>query len=133
MGSLVADTHAFLWYLQDSPRLSQRARSALIEAIETSALVRIASVSLVEMRYLVEKGRIAPLQFAQAMEVVRSERSPFQIVPLKLEVAEALARVSVRQVPDMPDRIICATARHLGLPLVSRDRKILAADIETIW
>jgi hypothetical protein len=30
-------------------------------------------------------------------------------------------------VPDMPDRI------HLHLPLVTRDRKIRAAALETIW
>jgi predicted nucleic acid-binding protein len=33
----------------------------------------------------------------------------------------------------MPDRIIAATALALGLPLVTRDRKIRAADLETIW
>jgi predicted nucleic acid-binding protein len=33
----------------------------------------------------------------------------------------------------MPDRIIAATALHLGVPLVSRDRKIQASSIHTIW
>jgi predicted nucleic acid-binding protein len=33
----------------------------------------------------------------------------------------------------MPDRIIAVTALHLGVPLVSRDRKIQAASIQTIW
>jgi len=36
-------------------------------------------------------------------------------------------------VPDMPDRIITATAFYLNLPLVSCDSKIQAANIQTIW
>jgi len=35
-------------------------------------------------------------------------------------------------VPEMPDRIIAATALHLGLPLVTRDRRLQAAGIPTI-
>jgi predicted nucleic acid-binding protein len=49
------------------------------------------------------------------------------------EVAEAVAEVPRSAVPDMPDRIIAATALHLGLPLVSRDRLIQLSGIETIW
>jgi PIN domain nuclease of toxin-antitoxin system len=48
-------------------------------------------------------------------------------------VVDAVARVDRDSVPDMPDRIIAATALHLGLPLVTRDRKIRGADLETIW
>jgi predicted nucleic acid-binding protein len=33
----------------------------------------------------------------------------------------------------MPDRIIAATALHLGLPLVTRDLRIQASGIPTIW
>jgi predicted nucleic acid-binding protein len=33
----------------------------------------------------------------------------------------------------MPDRIIAATAFHLGLPLVTRDAQIRSANITTIW
>ena len=36
-------------------------------------------------------------------------------------------------VPDMPDRIIAATAVHLGLPLITRDERIRSAGIKTIW
>jgi len=44
-----------------------------------------------------------------------------------------MRQVDRAQVPDLPDRIIAATALHLGLPLISRDRKIQLADVETIW
>lgn len=55
------------------------------------------------------------------------------LVPLSLGVAHTLSKISAKDVPDMPDRIIAATAMHLGLPLVTRDRKIRAANVETVW
>jgi hypothetical protein len=33
----------------------------------------------------------------------------------------------------MPDRIIAATALMIGAPVISRDRKIRASIITTIW
>ncbi len=37
------------------------------------------------------------------------------------------------EVPDMPDRIIAATALYLKVPLISRDARIRAANLDTIW
>jgi len=39
----------------------------------------------------------------------------------------------VTQIPDMPDRIIAATAVHLNVPIISRDGKIKLSDLDTIW
>jgi len=36
-------------------------------------------------------------------------------------------------VPDLPDRIIAATALSHNLPLVTADHKIRASRIPTIW
>ena len=47
--------------------------------------------------------------------------------------AEALRTIPGNDIPDMPDRIIAATALHLGLPLVTRDRRLQSAGIQTIW
>lgn len=33
----------------------------------------------------------------------------------------------------LPDRVIAATALQLGLPLVTRDRRLQSAGIQTIW
>ena len=45
----------------------------------------------------------------------------------------ALQSIPRDSVPDMPDRIVAATAKRLVLPLISRDRKIRLADVDTIW
>jgi len=36
-------------------------------------------------------------------------------------------------VPDLPDRVIAATALHHRVPLVTCDRKIRSCGIATIW
>ena len=48
-------------------------------------------------------------------------------------VALAVLQISRETVPDMPDRIITATALDLGLRLVTRDSKILKTWVETVW
>jgi predicted nucleic acid-binding protein len=55
------------------------------------------------------------------------------LVPLDFEIAQALAQISRDTVPDMPDRIIAATALYLNIPLVTKDSKIQASNIQTIW
>ena len=49
------------------------------------------------------------------------------------DVALAVERIPRDVVPDMPDRIIAATALTHNLPLVTADRKIRASRIPTIW
>jgi PIN domain nuclease of toxin-antitoxin system len=48
-------------------------------------------------------------------------------------VADAIELVSRDEVPDLPDRIVAATAAALRVPLISRDGKIRASQIQTIW
>ncbi|WP_336389855.1 PIN domain-containing protein [Scytonema hofmannii] len=49
------------------------------------------------------------------------------------EPLEEYLQVERAQVPDLPDRIIAATALYLGVPIISRDNKIQLSSINTIW
>jgi predicted nucleic acid-binding protein len=49
------------------------------------------------------------------------------------DLAWRVGDVSREVVPDLPDRVIAATAVQLGLPVVTRDPHVQAAGIETIW
>lgn len=55
------------------------------------------------------------------------------IAPVDAFVADALDKIPRSIVPDMPDRIIAATAFQLNLPLVTRDRRLQSVGINTIW
>jgi hypothetical protein len=46
------------------------------------------------------------------------------VTPLDAGVARAVQKISRVAVPDMPNRIIAATALHLGAELETRDRAV---------
>ena len=138
MSALVADTHAVVWFLFGLSSLSTTARSALELAILELASrdgdpVYVASISLVEIAYLVEKGRLPVATFDRLDQALDEAGSGWTMRSLDQDVARSLRRVRRDLVPDMPDRIIAATAMHLGLPLVTGDRKIQATGILPIW
>jgi len=133
MGDAVTDTHGLIWYLEDSPRLSSDARDAFLAADRGEALIFVPTICLVEIIYLEEKGRVPSDLRAQLETHLREGTSGLVLAPLTREVAEVLPRVPRADVPDMPDRIIAATAVQLDLPLISRDRRIQASAVETIW
>jgi len=133
MSALVVDTHTAIWYLLDVSSLSPDALTALDEAARVGDPVYLTSISMVEVIYLVEKGRL-PLTALEKLDSALAEPDTgFVLVPLDLGVVRALRQIPRDAVPDMPDRIIAATALHLNLPLVTRDPEIQAAGIRTIW
>jgi len=129
----VLDTHAAIWYLLDSRRLPEPVYSLIDGAAASGTPTYISAVSLVEVIYLVERGRIAADAFDRFARELDSENPAFAVVSLDAHVATALKRIPRNVVPDMPDRIIAATALHLSLPLVTRDRRLQAAGIKTVW
>jgi PIN domain nuclease of toxin-antitoxin system len=133
MTALVSDTHSAIWYLENSPQLSNPAEKAMDDAAAAGKPIYVSSISLVEMIYLIEKKRLPAKDWLNLMRALRSPMSSFELVPIDLAVVRALRRISRSEVPDMPDRIIAATAFHLNLPLVTRDAKIRAAKLTTIW
>jgi PIN domain nuclease of toxin-antitoxin system len=133
MKGVVADTHSVLWYLFDNPALSQLALDTMRVMTIVGDPIYVPSVCLVEATYLAEKGRIAIEALERLTTALRSLKSGFQLAALDLGVALQLRRVPRDAVPDMPDRIIAATALALDLPLVTRDGKIRGSGIQTIW
>lgn len=129
----VTDTHSLIWYLEDSPRLGDQAKLAFDACDRGDCFIYIPTICLVEMIYLQEKGRIAPELLHQLQTELNNGESGFLIADLTLEVTVSMTSVSRTAIPDMPDRIIAATAHHLGLPLISRDHRIQFSDLQTIW
>ena len=129
----VADTHAILWYLNKDDRLSETARSFMDKIAETEDQIAVASITLVELFYLVEKKRITPEQRNFVVEILRQSLGLFSLYALDYDSAIAVGNIPREQVPDMPDRIIAAAAWELGVPIITRDRKIQAAELTVIW
>lgn len=133
MSAVVADTHTIIWDLSAPEKLSPNAKAALDDVIQAGDFIYIASISVIEIAYLVEKGRIPKIAFEELLEALVDPDTALMLVPLDLAVAQTIRQIPRDIIPDMPDRIIAATALHLQLPLVTRDQKIQASAVETIW
>lgn len=134
MQGLVLDTHAVLWYLDNSPRLSATARTAIEDAVLRAEPVFVSAITLAEVVYLVEKQRIPQAEWIRLLDRMRRPNAGLVAAPFTTLVAEAMWRIPAVLVPDMPDRTIAATALHLNLPLVTRDQRLHSVGaLTTIW
>ena len=133
MPSVAVDTHAIAWYLAGDKRLSAKAAAALDQATAEGEPIHVPSVCLVELTYLVEKGRVPAAARERLVRALDDPATSCRLAPLDRAVADALERVSRNEVPDLPDRIVPATAVAPRVPLISRDGKIRASQVETIW
>ena len=129
----VADTHAALWYLFGDARLSTTGKAFIDHAASVGSKIGVSSISLAELVYLVEKGRLAVGAYDEVTQALSDAHHVFTEIALIAAVVEAMRRVARDEVPDMPDRIIAASALHLNVPVISRDRRIRSANIHTIW
>lgn len=129
----VADTHAVVWYLYDDPRLSRAMRTMMDDAAARGDLIAMSSMSLAEMIFLIERGRIDSQTFDQVISALDLTDGVLVEHPFDRSMAQAMRLIDRALIPELPDRIIAATALHLGIPLISRDHKIQASGLLTLW
>jgi len=134
MPSVVADTHALIWYIFELPRLSPAALIALEQAVNEGNFIYFSAISIVEIAYLIERGRLAGEVLTRVLNAADDPNVGILLAPLDRNISATIQQIDRATVPDMPDRIIAATALSLSLPLVTRDAKIQAlTTIQTIW
>lgn len=121
--SVVADTHALLWYLTAPEMLSSTSREALENVVTAGGSIAVSAVSLIELVYGAEKRRdsIDADTLDSILDAAQESSSPISLRPLSVEVARAMIRISRSHVRDPFDRAIVATAQTDGLRLVTRD------------
>ena len=134
--SFLADTHALIWHMIDSPRLSPAAKAIFAEADRGEAIIYLSIISPIEIIYLTEKGKL-PVELWRTVQRLLEGDLPsksYQIVDITWKLASSLERVPYRSVPDLPDRLIAATALSLGVPLITRDQRLRDwKGIESLW
>ena len=129
----IADTHTLVWYVQDDPHLSPLARLQFEQAALEYDVIGFSSITFAEIVYLSERNRIAENAMSRLLDAVDESNSVLVEIPFDRRVAHVLPLVERAQVPELPDRIISATALYMGVPLITRDRRIRSSDVETLW
>jgi PIN domain nuclease of toxin-antitoxin system len=133
MSQYVTDTHTLHRHLTGNSRLSPKVRQLLTDADAGLHRIYVPSIILVEMIYLAEKGKLAADLFQKLLALVNTAGGSYAVAILDSATAQAMMAIPRTAVPDMPDRIITATAYQLNLPLISRDEIHKAGVVSVIW
>ena len=121
---ILLDTHVLIWSLQDAAALGPEARILLDEQILGEGLM-ISAITVWEIALLAKRSRIA-----LGMDVMTWTEDVLALPGLILGALDPPIAIDSVMLPgefhnDPADRIIIATARHHGLPLLTADQAIL--------
>ena len=127
--NLLLDTHTFLWFLRNDPRLSETAVER-IEDRSTRCFLSLASVW--EMVIKISIGKLA---LAQSLE----EFLPFQLqinglilLPVRVEHLYQVSNLTLHH-KDPFDRLLIVQSLMEAMPLISADPVMDAYGIQRIW
>ena len=133
MNDVIADTHAVIWHFSSPAQLSPNAESALDNA-ELNGIIYVSAITIIELVYLTEKNKIPFAVLDLLRDALDDSASAFRLMEITRNIADELANIPRHIIPDMPDRIIAATALFLGIPLITRDTEITKlTTIQIIW
>lgn len=126
----LADTVAIVRHLRQHPALGREAARILRETDAGEHRIYISAITLMEVLYLAEAGRIA-VPLSELVSVISASRN-YDIVPVHTDVV--LAAIAVDDVPELHDRILVATAHYLSVPILTGDHVITASrHAQAIW
>ncbi len=132
---ILLDTHVLFWAVAEPGRLSRGAARAVEKGGAREGL-GIASVSLFELAQLFRSRRIrgaGSLAVVSAVESVMSAARP-TVFDITAEIASTATEFPLEFSRDPMDRLIAATARVYGFPLVTKDQRMQDSPlIRTIW
>ena len=121
---LLADTHAYLWWLGDDPALSSKARKAMAEP---AAIVHVSAASIWEISIKTSLGKLE----IDGDPVSEIWKNGFVELPMSAEHADRAGQLP-RHHDDPFDRMLIAQAQLEDLVLVSRDAKLNAYGVSML-
>jgi len=123
------DTHAFLWYLSDSPKLSRKARAIFDSCDRGEVTIIISAIVLLESIDILDKKKIK-LDFDEIVfKILQANNFIFSEIDWSL----ILKVNKIKGQKDLHDRILIATAQLFNAPLISKDRTIKNFYKKTVW
>ena len=123
------DTHAFLWWITDDPRLSSRVRELTGDSTNTLFL------SAASGWEIAIKAQLGKLQLPDNLERYIADQlslNGFESLPIQLRHA-----LHVYTLPDLHrdpfDRILVAQSQLEQLPILTVDPQIARYAVDVIW
>jgi PIN domain nuclease of toxin-antitoxin system len=123
------DTHAYLWAVDDSSRLSRRA----LEIIEGEANDLVLSIaSLWEIAIKLSIGKLKTRPTFEELAVVTPAARGVTILPITPEHLDFVIQLSLHH-RDPFDRLLIAQGDTEGIPILSRDTAFDRYNIVRVW
>ena len=130
---ILLDSHALVWVVTDPRRLSRAAAMAIRRARRSDGLA-IAAISLWELAVLFASGRLRGAGSVESSVSLVVNSAGVSVKAITPEIAALATQFPDDYSRDPADRLIGATARAEGLPLVTRDERIRSSPLlKTIW
>lgn len=130
---ILLDTHVVFWLSAKPNRLSRKAASAIRRALAGSGIA-IASITLWELAHQIARGRIRVQGTTEAFIEELVEQTGVVVREITPEIAALAVHFPESFPGDPADRLITATARAEGMPLVTADDRLHESPlVETIW
>ena len=122
------DTHAFLWFFDDSNKLSETA-AGIIEDTNVQKYVSIASLWEFAVKYSTEKLRFDG-GLSHLWEMIT--KNGFTILPITQSYLTGIIHLPFHH-RDPFDRLLVATAQAEDMTLVTADGSMELYDVKRVW
>lgn len=129
MPSLLLDTHAFLWWLNDAPRLSAAATDAISDAGNDCYL------SVASCWEMAIKSSLGKLRLSKPVERFISEQlaaNSFTLLNIELRHVGRVQKMPFHH-RDPFDRLLIAQAVTEKLTIVTADSAFADYGVKTLW
>ncbi len=123
---MILDTHVWIWFAEGVEGVIPEQAVEMLNAAANHGALWVSVISVWELGLLEAKGRLR-LSVPARDWVQRALDVPgMRLADFGVEIALACHALPGGLHADPADRILVATARHLGVRLATRDRQILA-------
>jgi PIN domain nuclease of toxin-antitoxin system len=126
---LLFDTHALIWFAEDSSELSEPARTAFADGADE---VFCSVASIWEMAIKLSLGKLKMSVRLDGSFERLLERNGFRLIPVEYAHAARVAALPWHH-RDPFDRLLVAQAMVEGMALISHDEQLDAYGIHRIW
>lgn len=122
---LVLDTHVWIWVVEGERTALSASAIEVIERAAHRGAVRVSAISVWEVAMLEARGRISLSRPVEEWVWAALHAPGVRFLPLSPEISIESTRLPRSPHGDPADRILMASARHLGGRLATCDREIL--------